>query len=932
MLRRLAIPLLTLLAALAVSTTAGAQTTITLEGVVVNEAGKPIENAQVTAVDSARNESRSALTRANGEFRFLGLTSGRYVVSARFIGYRPASDVVQLVLGQRARLTMRLEPGAVELQAVRVAEDRVKSVEVQRLSVSTAVLQEEIKSLPSNTRSVMNLAAVAPGIRSYAPQQGRSIPSAGAVPDLRFINLYLDGVEMKSMFNGNLVGIPQTGSPLPQDALEEFRVFLNPYDAEYSHAGAYVISAVSRRGTNVHEGSAFGFLQNKNLINKTEFQRNLGQKKPDFNRQQLGFNLRGPIVHDKLFYATSYEYSNTNNFIEVTTPATSARFSQYAGSFRAPNHNHTGLARVTYTRDPKNSFDLIWSSRYMTGESNFGTRTAREGGITQKYFINTALLRHQYLPSSGLMNELSFQLVNWMHDEDQLVHGAQLTYPSVILGTAGFPLKINETHLRLVDRMTKGIDRYGSHLLKAGVEVSHVNASQYAPNNRDGAFTYATDTSTLPQRASIALGYYNTSGDEDAKSALSGWVTGAYINDEWRPVPNFTLNLGLRYDAEINTLNNSFTVPWTTDFPELASSPLLAPYLNKGDRKNDLNNISPRISFSWDVNDDGRTFLRGGFGIIYDRVTTFTGFGERRDASWRTYNFNNPGTNNPEDLRDRIRAGGVTATPAFQLLKNKMETPMSRQFSLGLGQQVTPSLGFNLDLIHQRVSNLYVRWNPNYLNTTTNQRPISNRVADINLWDDFGKARTTALVSTLTYQKRAFRLSGAYTLAWQKADFDASGLSPIYPFLSSFEMQRVSGDERHRLVLSSIGPLPFGFQVSTIATLASPRPYVATVGNDPNRNNLTTDDFIGTERVKDPPHGFNYWYKTVDLRVQKKLSVYGRSQVSLMADFFNLFNWVNYSSIQGVQSNAAGQPLAGFGVANATFAARQAQVGMRWEW
>jgi carboxypeptidase family protein len=932
MLRRLAIPLLTLLAALSVPTAAGAQTTITLEGVVVNEAGKPIENAQITAVDSARNESRSALTRANGEFRFLGLTSGRYVVSARFIGYRPASEVVQLVLGQRARLSFRLEPGAVELQAVRVEEDRVKSVEVQRLSVSTAVLQEEIKSLPSSTRSVMNLAAVAPGIRSYAPQQGRSIPSAGAVPDLRFINLYLDGVEMKSMFNGNLVGIPQTGSPLPQDALEEFRVFLNPYDAEYSHAGAYVISAVSRRGTNVHEGSAFGFLQNKNLINKTEFQRNLGQKKPDFNRQQLGFNLRGPIVRDKLFYATSYEYSNTANFIEVTTPATSPQFSQYAGSFRAPNQNHTGLARVTYTRDPKNSFDLIWSSRYMTGGSNFGTRTAREGGITQKYFINTALLRHQYLPSSGLMNELSFQLVNWLHDEDQLVHGPQLTYPSVILGTAGFPLKINETHLRLVDRVTKGIDRYGSHLLKAGVELSHVNASQYAPNNRDGNFTYATDASTLPQRASIALGYYNTTGDEDAKSALSGWVTGAYVNDEWRPVPNFTLNLGLRYDAEINTLNNKFTVPWTTDFPELASSTLLQPYLNKGNRKNDLNNISPRISFSWDVNDDGRTFLRGGFGIIYDRVTTFTGFGERRDASWRTYTFNNPGTNDPEVLRQRIRAGGVTATPAFQLLKDKMETPMSRQFSLGLGQQVTPSLGFNLDLIHQRVSNLYVRWNPNYLNLTTNTRPISNRVSDINLWDDFGKARTTALVSTLTYQKRGFRLSGAYTLAWQKADFDAAGLSPIYPFLSSFEMQRVSSDERHRLVVSSIGPLPFGFQVSTIATLASPRPYVATVGNDPNRNNLTADDFIGTERVKDPPHGFNYWYKTVDLRVQKKLSVYGQSQVSLMADFFNLFNWVNYSSIQGVQSNAAGQPLAGFGVANATFAARQAQVGMRWEW
>ncbi|PYP65237.1 MAG: hypothetical protein DMD26_11620 [Gemmatimonadetes bacterium] len=844
-----------------IGATALAQTTITLEGVVVNDAGKPIDHAQVSVVEAATNETRNVLTRTNGEFRVLGLSSGRYTVTARYIGFKPAAEIVQLVLGQRARLSFRLEAGAVELQAMRVAEEKVKSVEVQRLSVSTPVLQEEIKNLPSSTRSVMNLAAVAPGIRSYAPQQGRSIPSAGAVPDLRFINLYLDGVEMKSMFNGNLVGIPQTGSPLPQDALEEFRVYLNPYDAEYSHAAAYAISAVTRRGTNTREGSAFGFVQNKDLIARGAFQSTL----PSFDRQQLGFNLRGPFVHDKLFYAASYEYSNTDNFIDVTTPATSATFARYAGSYRAPNHNHTALSRLTFTPNSRNNLDLVWSSRYMTGESNFGVKVAREGGITQKYFINTALLRHQYLPTTGLMNELSFQLVNWLHDEDQLVHGAQLTYPSVQLGTSGFPLKINETHLRLVDRTTWTIDNWlGSHVMS--------------------------------------------------------------------PKSNFTLNVGLRYDAEINTLDNGFTVPWTKDYPVLNNSALLQPYLNQGNRKNDLNNLSPRVSFSWDVFDDNRTFLRGGAGIIYDRVTTFTGFGERRDASWRTYNFNNPGTTDPEVLRQRIRNGLATATPAFQLLKNKMETPESHQFSLGIGQQVTQSLGVNLDVIHQRVSHLYVRWNPNALNLTTNQRPITNSVADITLWDDFGKAHTTAVVSTLTYQQRDLRLNAAYTLAWQSADFDAGGLSPVYPYLSSFAMQPVSGDERHRVVLSGIVPLRFGFQLSTIGTIASPRPFVAMLGADANKDNTTTDDFVDAKRVQSPPSGFNYWYKTVDARLTKKLGVYGGSQLSLMAEVFNLFNWVNYSSIQNTQLNAAGQVLPGYGVANSTFAARQGQVGMRLEW
>src|SRR5437762_14317864 len=110
-----------LIFALANATRLAAQTTITLEGVVVNDAGKPIDNAQVWVVQAATNETRNVLTRSSGEFRVLGLESGRYTVTARYIGFRPTSEVVQLVVGQRARLTMQLEPGAVELQAVRVA-------------------------------------------------------------------------------------------------------------------------------------------------------------------------------------------------------------------------------------------------------------------------------------------------------------------------------------------------------------------------------------------------------------------------------------------------------------------------------------------------------------------------------------------------------------------------------------------------------------------------------------------------------------------------------------------------------------------------------------------------------------------------------------------------------------------------------------------
>ena len=393
----------------ALATPAFAQNTITLEGQVVGTGGEPVAGAQIAVVNTGTNERRNVTTRATGDFRVLGLFSGTYAVDVRAIGYKPYTDSVQLVIGQRARLTITMEKGATEIQGVAVTADRVKQVEVQRLSISAPVLKEEIENLPLNSRGVMNLASIAPGIKSYAPQSGRTLPSAGGAPDLRYINLYMDGVEMKSLYNGNLVGIPQTGSPLPQEALEEFRVYTNPYDAEYSRAGSYVISAVSRRGTDRWEGSAFGFLQNKDFIARTFTQRKAGTAAPDFGRNQVGFNLRGPLSKGKLFFAGSYEGTLTNNYIDVIP--TTAAWEEFRATVKAPSNNHTGFGRLTYVPNEKSTYDLMWSTRVLDGESNFGGRVTRDGGISQEYLIHTGQLRHRWLPTANLVNELSLQYV-----------------------------------------------------------------------------------------------------------------------------------------------------------------------------------------------------------------------------------------------------------------------------------------------------------------------------------------------------------------------------------------------------------------------------------------------------------------------------------------------------------------------------------------
>ena len=168
-----------------------AQNTLTLEGSVKGE-GAPLTNAQVNVENIATHETANAVTRSTGEFRILGLFAGRYTVTVRSLGYKPERQTVELVIGQRARLEFNLSKGAAELATVTVRSEQVKEVEVQRLSVSSPVLQTEIENLPLNQRGIMNLAAVAPGIKTYAPQSGRTLPSGGAAPDLRFFNVYMD--------------------------------------------------------------------------------------------------------------------------------------------------------------------------------------------------------------------------------------------------------------------------------------------------------------------------------------------------------------------------------------------------------------------------------------------------------------------------------------------------------------------------------------------------------------------------------------------------------------------------------------------------------------------------------------------------------------------------------------------------------------------
>jgi len=918
---------------ISISTNYAQVTTATIEGRVKDAEGKPIPDATVIVRNPKEGINRTTFTSTTGYFSIQGLQPGDYDVAVQHIGYQTQiKKSITLLLGQTATLSFALEQQAVQMGPVEVTAERAPTFELKRTDVSTAIRGEQIRDIPINTRSILDLVQLAPGIRAYAPLGGYgTIPSAGAISAYNYLNLYVDGLEWKSLYNGNIVGLGQTASPLPEDAIQEFRVLINAYDAEYTDGGAYIVSAITRRGTNDFYGTAFGTFENKDLTARGPFQ----TTKPDYNRQQAGLTIAGPIVRDKLFYSASYELSNANSFADVVPgrPAYNPNiWQQYAGTFKSPRVTHLGAVRLTYQPDNKNTLDLIWDTRYTWSKFYFGGTVAYQAGLYGQYHVNNLMLKSTHVFNERALNELTIQYLSWRHNEPTIVSGPSYVYPSIQLGRGTFPIRLSEDHYTLEDKFTYNLPNfYGDHVLKVGATVSNVKGSPWFPYYKDGEFYFKTDTSSLPYAASIGIGYFNPNSPDqvDALGTTNGWILGAFIQDKWVMNDRLTLNIGLRWDGEINTLDNTFTVPWAND-PVIVNN-IPSDYINRGNRSNMLNNFGPRVSVNYDLFGNGTTILRGGYGLFYDRVPQYVGYFEWEDASWRIYTIQNPGTLNPDSLRAIVQKGGVNAAPSIDLVNTKMWLPRFNQWSIGIGQQVSEHLAVSVDYVNKHVSNIYKAWNVNYYDPVQKKRILTPNYGDIWLWGSFGRAYYYGILSSVTYSNQLsddFKIFAqlAYTLSWAYSDDDAN----TYTLQSLFYRQRSTLDERHRVVLNWRFDLPYGFQLSGVGTIASPTPYSISIGQDLNNDNNYGDDWPGGVRYAVPTASkIRNWYKDLDLRITKTFSFPGGYRFLLMFDAYSIGNWYNASGYFGRMKDASGNPLSTFGTATGSYAPRTMQLGAR---
>ncbi len=348
--------LLAVLMTSALARVASAQvTTATILGTIKDSSGGALPGASITARNVETGFNRSVSSNESGAYRLEFLPIGSYAVEVTLDGFKKSSrSGIVLNVNDTVRVDAALELGGVTETVVVVTA--AAAVNTTTADISKTVDAAAIQSLPLVDRNVYTLLDLTPGVQSSNsgvaaastgtsslilgfPEQ-RTLINGGADGGTGSVNYYLDG-------GINMTGLRNTGNILPNpDAIEEFKVQTNSYNAEYGRFSSGVINVLTKSGTNKFRGSLFEYLRDEKL-NAKDWGSQLD--KPPLSRNQFGASLGGPIKHDRTFFFASYSglRQTTSTFLNTAiVPTELERRGDFSASRTLPVDPATGQTFV----------------------------------------------------------------------------------------------------------------------------------------------------------------------------------------------------------------------------------------------------------------------------------------------------------------------------------------------------------------------------------------------------------------------------------------------------------------------------------------------------------------------------------------------------------------------------------------------------------
>ncbi len=348
---------LLILVLLSINLSAQTDTTGRITGNVVDQSGGAVPSAKVTVTNTATGASRTVNTNDDGNYSFNNVPVGTYRLTVSKDGFKESA--VASVVVNVASVTSQnvvLQVGQVS-EVVEITAEAVQ-VETQTGTVGEIVTGEQVRELPLNGRSFVQLTQLQPGVAAANNFDSKSKGLFGGVDFSVNGNSGQSNLFLTDGANNNDTGSNRTILLFPSiEAIQEFKSLRNSYGPEYGQAAGAVISIVTKGGTNEFHGSLFYFGRN-DALNATEFFANQnGTGRNRLRRSDFGGSIGGPIVKDKAFFFYSQEWNKEirgqSRFGSVPTAAerqgdfSNPRFAsngQRCSPDPIQNSNHPGFA------------------------------------------------------------------------------------------------------------------------------------------------------------------------------------------------------------------------------------------------------------------------------------------------------------------------------------------------------------------------------------------------------------------------------------------------------------------------------------------------------------------------------------------------------------------------------------------------------------
>ena len=640
----------------------------TVTGTVKDSSGAVLPGAKVSIKNVATGIDRSVTADSAGFYSVPNLTPGVYEVTVATPGFSTSvQSGIGLTVGAQQVLNVIMQVGTVTQQVQVTAA--APSVELASSALGALVNSTTVRELPLNGRSWTDLANLQPGVAPVETQSstntvggsrgtrgyGNEVSINGGRPEQG--NYRLDGISLMDYNNGAPGSV--LGGSLGVDAIQEFSVLTSNYSAEYGKSSGGVVNAVTRSGTNQFHGDAYYFLRDEDFDARNYFDK---ATIPAFHRNQFGGSAGGPIQKDKTFIFGDYEgirqalgltsiafvpslaaRSGTLSTGQVTVDPVMAKALAF---YPLPNEGlvnpNVGKVAVDSNTVTTENFVTIRADRMISEKDSVGgtyvydkalasgpdtLHNLLQGNLTAR---QTVAIEENHIFNSGFVNtarfgfnrEVAFDTysvtaLNPVAADLSLSAVPQLNVGAPVIAiTGGITSTLggvnSNTNSRFFWNNFQGYDdafvTRGLHSLKFGAALERDPLNEYVNVQPGGTFTFSSLANFLTNNPKKFSGTFPaTLSPRDLRQT----ILGAYVQDDWRVRPSLTLNLGLRY--EMSTVPTEVQGRLSTLLNITDATPHLGnPYFQNPTKLN----FEPRVGFAWDPFHNGKTAVRGGFGMF----------------------------------------------------------------------------------------------------------------------------------------------------------------------------------------------------------------------------------------------------------------------------------------------------------------------------